>query len=84
MAINGFQKEFRQKLQALMGVDQADKQAQMPNPRNYILNFEQVQTMAESMGFAKKSRPESEMQEMNDLYIMFKCNQDQSILAENL
>jgi hypothetical protein len=31
-----------------------------------------------------ESRPETENTELQDLYVMFKCNTDQNILAENL
>lgn len=38
------------------------------------------------MHFVKniESRPEAECSELDDLYVMFKCNTDQNILAENL
>lgn len=38
------------------------------------------------MHFVKpaESRVEAEQVELQDLYVMFKCNTDQNILAENL
>ena len=33
---------------------------------------------------AAESRTEAEHNELQDLYVMFKCNTDQNILAENL
>ena len=58
----------------------------LPDPKNYILNFEQVQQMTTDLYFIKpeETRPDNESTELQDLYLMFKCNTDQNILAENL
>jgi len=58
----------------------------MPDPKNYILNFDQVEQITADMEFVPKrsTRTDPDAQELQDLYIMFKCNTDQNILAENL
>lgn len=62
------------------------KNGELPDPKNYILNFDQVQQITAEMHFIKpeEARPDTENIELQDLYIMFKCNTDQNILAENL
>jgi hypothetical protein len=54
------------------------------NPKNHVLEFDDLVSIMHNMGFLSSKASQEQEQQIDDLYTLFKCRQDQKILAENL
>lgn len=80
MIIQAFRKEFRQQLP----VDNTLDGGAYCNPKNHVLEFDDLVSIMHNMGFLSSKASQEQEQQIDDLYALFKCRQDQKILAENL
>ena len=86
--IEGFKKEFRRVLtdlknQELAARNRKDMQGEV-DPLDHALSYNLVVHIMHEMEFLKPKLSVEQENQITDLYVLFKCNKDKQILAENL